>query len=158
AYGLCFALGGAFPDAEGFVDSRQLHMRLLAAVVEVIYPADDPYDSAGPQFRLSSYKRGWPLPRKNASQFTAEHLVFVGEADLAESIGEPDDGVIGRLGPSGDGGLLDERGRCDGHFELLLCEVHFWSSSRIQNHSILAGNGWRRPAFFLFDLYPLLLE
>src|SRR5262249_42990025 len=101
------ALAGAFTNAKCFVDGGQLHMRLLAAIIEEVDPADHPHDGTGPYVRRAPGEWRWPLAGQYTRQLSAKHLVLPSEMRLAKSVRQADDGIVGWLGRGGDRGFLD---------------------------------------------------
>src|SRR5208283_4522997 len=78
ADGLRFALAGAFADPERLVDGRQLHVRLVTAVVKKVDPTNRADDPTGPGLRLATKQGGRALAGQLFSQTaTEEGILFV---------------------------------------------------------------------------------
>ena len=86
ADGLRFALTGTFADPERLVDGRQLHVRLVTAVVEKVDPANRADNPTGPGLRLAAEQGGWTLAGQLFSQTTAEEGILFVELLPAELV------------------------------------------------------------------------
>ena len=86
ADGLRFALAGAFADPERLVDGRQLHVRLVTAVVEKVDPANRADDPTGPGLRLAAEQGGWALAGQLFSQTATEDGILFVELLPAELV------------------------------------------------------------------------
>ena len=78
ADGFRFALAGAFADPERLVDGRQLHVRLVTAVVKKVDPANRADDPTGPGLRLAAEQGGRAFAGQLFSQTaTQDGILFV---------------------------------------------------------------------------------
>src|SRR5271165_4044926 len=86
ADGLRFALAGAFADPERLVDGRQLHVRLSAAVVEKVDPANRADDPTGPGLRLATKQGGRAFAGQLLSQTATQNGILFVELLPAELV------------------------------------------------------------------------
>ena len=78
ADGLRFALAGAFADPERLVDGRQLHVRLVTAVVKKVDPTNRADNPTRPGLLLATKQGGRALAGQLFSQTaTQEGILFV---------------------------------------------------------------------------------
>src|SRR5208337_2918643 len=106
--GFRFALAGAFAHPESLVDGGQLHVRLSAAVVEKVDPANRADDPTGPGLRLAAEQGGRALAGQLFSQTTAEDGILFVELLPAELVRHCDNQF---------------KNRADFHRTLALCHV-----------------------------------
>src|SRR5271166_45267 len=86
ADGFRFALAGAFADPERLVDGRQLHVRLVTAVVKKVDPTNRADDPTGPGLWLAAEQGGWTLAGQLLSQTATQNGILFVEPLPAELI------------------------------------------------------------------------
>src|SRR5271157_3599128 len=86
ADGLRFALAGAFADPERLVDGRQLHVRLVTAVVKKVDPANRADDPTGPGLRLATKQGGRAFAGQLLSQTATQNGILFVEPLPAELV------------------------------------------------------------------------
>lgn len=81
-----FSLSRTFANTEGFVDSREFHVRCLAAIIKIVDPANGTNDTARPRIRLTVQQWRWAFPGQFLRQGSAQKNIFVIEVLTAKVI------------------------------------------------------------------------